>query len=40
LPDRWNHLHWHRLTGGQTSSEFVETVRRLYRLYQKSALAR
>ena len=40
LPDRWNHLHWHRLAGGRPTTEFVETVRRLYRLYQKSALAR
>jgi hypothetical protein len=40
LPDAWSRLHWHRLTEGQTTSEFVETVRKLYRNYQKSALMR
>ena len=40
LPDAWRALHWQRLIGGQTTSAFVETVRRLYRDYQKSALAR
>ncbi|MGH9140129.1 MAG: toll/interleukin-1 receptor domain-containing protein [Vicinamibacterales bacterium] len=40
LPDRWSHLHWHRLTEGQPTSDFVETVRRLYRNYQKSSLSR
>jgi TIR domain/SIR2-like domain len=40
LPDKWCHLHWHRLTDGKTTSDFVETVRRLYRNYQKSTLAR
>jgi hypothetical protein len=40
LPDAWRALHWQRLIGGQTTPAFVETVRRLYRDYQKSALAR
>jgi len=40
LPDQWSHLHWHRLTAGQPTSEFVDTIRRLYRDYQKSALTR
>ena len=40
LPEKWSGLHWQRLRNGQTTAEFVETIRRLYRDYQKSALAR
>ena len=40
LPDKWNRLHWHRLKDGQVTSEFVETVRKLYRDYQKSMQTR
>jgi len=40
LPDSWSRLHWLRVKEGQTTSTFVDTVRKLYRDYQKSALAR
>jgi hypothetical protein len=40
LPETWSRLHWHRVHDGQPSAEFVDTVRRLYRDYQKSARAR
>jgi hypothetical protein len=40
LPETWGRLHWHRLQNGQLSSQFVDTVRRLYREFQKSAHAR
>lgn len=40
LPEKWRGLHWQRLPDGQTSAEFVETIRRLYRDYQKSAVTR
>jgi hypothetical protein len=40
LPEMWRRLHWHRMQDGQLSPQFVDTVRRLYREYQRSALAR
>jgi len=39
LPDSWSRLHWHRVKDGQVAAAFVDTVRKLYRDYQKSALA-
>jgi hypothetical protein len=38
LPEKWGRLHWQALTGGQTTPEFIDTVRRLYREYQKHSL--
>ena len=40
LPEQWSRLHWQRLLGGETTSEFVETIRRLYRDYHRSTAAR
>jgi hypothetical protein len=35
LPGSFRHLHWAHLPGGQTTPEFVATVRQLFREYQK-----
>ena len=40
LPEQWSRLHWQRLRDGETTPEFVDTIRRLYRDYHKSTPAR
>ena len=40
LPAQWSRLHWLSLKGGQTTSELVEAIRKLYREYQKTTLTR
>src|SRR5262245_11160866 len=40
LPDSWSKLHWNRLPEGETTTAFVDTVRKLYRDYQKFAVTR
>jgi len=35
VPERFRSLHWEQLPDGRPSAEFVETVKPLYRHYQK-----
>ena len=39
LPEKWGKLHWQVLRDGQTTPEFIDTVRRLYRDYQKYSVS-
>ncbi|MEN8261328.1 MAG: toll/interleukin-1 receptor domain-containing protein [Pseudomonadota bacterium] len=36
VPEDFRKLHWERLRGGQTTPEFVDEIKRLYRQYQRA----